>query len=131
VDQGIKHECKDSLAGSIGKLGSEDYDSVSALRPEGDALDLGVTCDACSWSYRTKEANLEGAAHNSSYLSPNGLDDQSLVDSQGVEAACNEATEWPLGSRASLSVCIGTGSYCFAKPTISSSLIVYEPSSNR
>ena len=77
MDQGIKYECQDSLAGVIRKRGSEDHDAVSALWPEGNTLDLGVSCNKCSRSHRMGEANLERAAHNSSYLSRNGLNDQS------------------------------------------------------
>lgn len=93
VDQDIKYKCQDSLARPGGKLGSEDHDAVSRSG-------LRVTLWICECPVMrvpgrtgTGDANLERAAHNSSYLDPNSFNDQSLVDHQRVESARNEARQ--------------------------------------
>jgi tetratricopeptide (TPR) repeat protein len=99
VDQGIKHQCQESLTGPIRQLAPEDHDGVATLRPQRDALDLRVSRNERSRRHRTEQTNLEGAADHGGDLRPDGLDDQSLVDRERVEAAGNEAAELPPGRR--------------------------------
>ena len=92
VDQRIENQDKHGALLVGDELGLEDHDGDAPLRPDGDFLDPGLAGERGARADRARQADLEAPPDDARYLGPDRLHDEPLIDRDGIEAACDQAT---------------------------------------